>query len=169
MVARITFSFLLIIGFLSNLFIANAEDTIIRKEGIAIINGEARFIDVSKLDQTMMTVDRRTIDYYRGKKKKIIKAGKLIWGEQKLTTYDTSIDDPYAMLINRKNKYFLKIKDNWMYISENNKKWEKLEIKIIDENPPQMEGKYVTPIYMIIYLKCKWFEGYYELIGASDG
>ena len=52
-----------------------------------------------------------------------------------------------------------------MYLADEKKEWSELEIKIIDEYSIQ-DSIDSTPIYMIIYLKCKWFEGEYEIIGT---
>jgi hypothetical protein len=138
------------------------------KHGIAIINGEAKYIDPSRLDQTRMIIAKSYIEKYKKANVKIIKAGVLGWGKKYLFTYDTDINKPYFEKLETETRYNIKIKQDVMYLSKDDKEWSKLEIKIVDEKPKQRKGKFVAPIYMIIYLKCKWFEGEYEIIGASD-
>jgi hypothetical protein len=145
------------------------------KYGVAFINGKAAYIDINKLIETAvaeMTVSKNWIKKHKMNKEKIIKAGRLFWGGYNnlnvLSTYDVTINDPYDYLVETKIKYQYNVKDNAMYLSEDGKEWDKLEISIINEKPDQEDlGPYTVPIFMIIHLKCKWFEGEYEIIGSQ--
>ncbi len=140
------------------------------KYGIAVINGKAAYIDIERVRERMpgiMVASEKHIGMYKGK---IVTAGKIIWhGEDSsLSVYDTKADDPYWPIYDSEFNYYYKISNDVMYISKDKKEWNKLEITIIDENPKQTNfGVYSVPIYLIIQLKCKWFEGEYEMIGTQ--
>ncbi|MDY6933160.1 MAG: hypothetical protein SVZ03_02930 [Spirochaetota bacterium] len=146
--------------------ILSSVEKIIWKHGIAIINDKAKYIDAIRLDQRTMVLTKDYIN--KGNKtftKNILKFGQLCWrSSNKLIVYDTEKDNPFDSITG--DKYSYKIKNNTMYITKNNKEWDKLEIKIINEKPQQVP-KWGVPIYMTIHLKCKWFEGEYAIIGTT--
>ena len=145
------------------------NNSIVWKNGVAVINGEASYINMNKLDQRTMVISEEFIKKIKDKKLRIILAGKIFWEEGIIVTYDTETDDPYTQIIETEKEYHYKIKNNKMYVSKNQKDWDLLKIKIINENPPQdtSNSPYSVPVFMIIHLKCKWFEGEYELIGTQ--
>lgn len=167
--------YLIVVITLSILVLANCQvkgksNRITYKYGVAIINGKAAFINVEKLREKMPGIMVASKNHIRKYKGRIVKNGKIIWNKEdsSLKVYDTEADDPYWRIIESEKKYFYKVNNNSMFISNNRKEWDKLEITIIDENPKQPNlGVYSVHIYMIIQLKCKWFEGEYEMIGSQ--
>jgi len=149
--------------------INEVNNNIIWKNAVAVINGEASYIDVTKLDQSTMVISEAFIAKGRKQNLKIFKAGKLVWEDTLVDAYDTKINDPYGRIFHSRIVYHYKIKNNKMYVSKDQKDWDLLKIKIINENPPQdtSNSPYSVPVFMIIHLKCKWFEGEYELIGTQ--
>ena len=145
------------------------NNNIVWKNAVAVINGEESYIDVNKLDQSTMVISKDFIAKGRKQNLKIFKAGKLVWEDKLVDAYDTKINDPYSRIFHSRIVYHHKIKNNKMYVSRDQKDWDLLKIKIINENPPQdtSNSPYSVPVYMIIQLKCKWFEGEYELIGTQ--
>ena len=97
-----------------------------------------------------------------------IKRGEIYWVENELQVYNVKTKDTGWRFFESEVIYKYKIIDNKMYLSKDNKNWDELKIKIIDDNPKQRDGEHVTPILMIIHLKCKWFDGYYKMLGESD-
>lgn len=146
------------------------EGEITWKYGIAFIEGKARYIDPKRLDQSAMPVAISMIDKHRKENKQIIKAGRLIWdisdGEQ-VMVYNTTVNDPYFQDFNSEKIYHLKIKNYKTYLSEDKRTWEELKVEVVDDKPKYNKDRYDPPVYMIIRLKCKYFEGEYEIIGTT--
>lgn len=120
------------------------------KHGIAIIKGRPMYVDRKKSDQATMVVTKKYISKHQRDQKKIIKAARLSWDlrTNSLETSDSYTKDPYWPISKSYSEYKYKIQNNKMYLTKDNKKWSVLEVKIINDNPP---------VYLIIYLKCKWF------------
>lgn len=154
--------------FVVSCFTKNTDAGIIWKHGIATKDGRALYIDVNKMDQSVIIVAKSSIEAYKKRNEKVIRAGKISWiYDDFIAVYDTEFDSPSHGILESKIKYQYKIENNAMYIRKGAENWDRLEIRIVDENPPQKKGKFANPIYLIIHLKCKWFENEYEVFGAS--
>jgi len=111
-----------------------------------------------------MVISKNYIEKYSKNNKKIINAGRLSWAKKNyLSVYNTKVDDPYGRIVDSKIIYEYKIINNKMYITKDKKDWDILKIKIV-EGENFDNG---VPVYMVIHLKCKWFEGEYEIIGTT--
>lgn len=137
------------------------------KFGIATIDKKPLYIDPKKLDQSFMVISEKYIKKYQDEKKEKIPAGKLIWKDNGIMTLDTLIDEPYSQISKTRTIYQYKIQNNQMFLSKDGIEWDQLFIEIVDDKPKFSKTRIDPPVYMIIYLKCKWFEGEYELIGTT--
>lgn len=146
------------------------EGKITWKYGIAFIDGKAKYIDPQKLDQSEMTASISMIEKYKKDNKEEITAGKLIWsitsGNQVLV-FNTTVENPYYEILSSEKIYYIKIQNNKTYISENKQKWEELVVEVIRDKPKYSNDNEEPPVYMIIHLKCIYFEGAYEIIGTT--
>lgn len=145
-------------------------DNLIWNYGVAIINGKAKYIDPKKLDQSEMVSAKSLIDKYRNDKKEIIKAGKLLWdidNGERVFVYNTKVNEPYIEDFESKKEYYIKIENNTTLISPDKQKWEEISIEILQDKPQHSDDVNEPTIYMIIRLKCKFFEGDYEIIGTT--
>lgn len=133
--------------------------------GVAFKDGKALYLDPEKMDQRILVITRYMAEKYRKRKYSIVPAGKLIWGWGVVDVYDTEIDSPRSEIWESERRYIYTIENNTLYLSTDEKNWEKVEITVVDENPPQEYGPFTCPVYMIVHLKCKWFENDYEIIG----
>jgi hypothetical protein len=110
------------------------------------------------------------IKQYKKENKKEIIAGKLIWditsGTQVLV-FNTTVEKPYYGILSSEKMYYVKIQNNKTYISENKQKWDELLIEVIQDKPQYSNDNEEPPVYMIIHLKCIYFEGEYEIIGTT--
>lgn len=144
------------------------DEKIVWKYGVAVINGEPRYIDYDKLDQTEMFYDKNYLKFSNSNR---IEAIRIVWvSKERFFTYNTIKADIEGYLPETKKIYFYKIENNNLYVSIDKNEWDKLIITIVDENPskPKNEPKnFNPPVFMIIHLKCKWFEGQYELVGTT--
>jgi len=145
-------------------------DNIIWNYGIAIINGKAKYIDPKKLDSSVMIAGKSMINKFKNEKRDIIKAGKLLWdidNGERLFVYNTTVKEPYIQDFESKKEFFIKIENGKTLISSDRQKWDEISIEILEDKPQYSDDKNEPVIYMIIRLKCKFFEGDYELIGTT--
>ncbi len=136
------------------------------KYGVAMQDGKALYIDPDKLDQSVMMVPGYIASEYKKKGLKKISSGYLIWGWGTLLVYDAEIDSPRTRIWDSKTTYIYMIENNTLYLSKDEKTWEKVEVTIVDDNPPQQKGPFTSKVYLIVHIKCKWFENDYEIFGA---
>lgn len=102
---------------------------------------------------------------------KLLKGSFIRWGDSetgKLFLYDTYSNKPYSEIIDSKRVLYYKVENKRLYISEDNKNWEKVSVKVINDNPPKPKNKNEFPVVLIIDLECKWFKGEYELWDTTD-
>lgn len=144
------------------------EEKIVWKYGVAVIDGQPRYIDYEKLDQTEMFYDKNYIKYI---KTNTIEAIRIVWvSKERFFTYNTTKSDTGGYLTNTEKIYYYKIENDNLYVSLDKNEWDKLIITIVDENPKQVKNEpknFNPPVFIIIHLKCKWFEGQYELVGTT--
>jgi hypothetical protein len=138
------------------------------KYGVAMKDGKALYIDPDKLDQTDMIVPEYVANLYKKKKMISIPSGKLSWyiRQGKLFVYDTEVEYPRSEIFESEVSYIYMIENNTLYLSKDEKTWEKVEVTIVDDNPPQQKGPFTSKVYLIVHIKCKWFENDYEIFGA---
>jgi len=141
------------------------DPTIELRYGVAFKDGKALYLDPDKLDQSTMMIPKYAALKYQELNYTKIPAGILAWGWGVVYVYDTEIDSPRSEIWESERRYIYTIENNTLYLSTDEKNWEKVEITVVDENPPQEYGPFTCPVYMIVHLKCKWFENDYEIIG----
>ena len=110
------------------------------------------------------------IEKYKKDNKKIIPAGKLIWGitsGNQVLVYDTKVEKPYNQILKTEKLYYLKIQNIKTYLSKNSQQWYEISIEVINDKPQYNKSYDEPPVYMIIHLKSKYFEGEYEIIGTT--
>lgn len=137
---------------------AQGKSTVWR-DGLAIIDGVPRYLDANKMYYPRLIKSRRAII---NSQVPIITSGILQMcideGGNELWVY--SIDKSkgfYWQVIESKVIYYYKVKNNVMLISKDKKSWHEIKISIVDEKPKHKDT------IMIIYLKCKFFSGEYDI------
>ncbi|MBN1364917.1 MAG: hypothetical protein JW976_08955 [Syntrophaceae bacterium] len=137
------------------------NDNITWLNGVALIEGKPRFLEpIGTLHLSYKYIEKC--------KTEILKNSVIMMTSdtKKLFLYDSKKNDPYSWLTKTKKVLYYKVENCNFYISDDRENWDQLEIKIVDENPPIGTDE-DHPAVMIIHLKCKWFEGDYEIIGES--
>ena len=97
----------------------------------------------------------------------IVKAGKIVFGDDYLTVYPTPKNDPadHFKYHKKGKKLFVKYDSLGTLLSDNKKNWNRLNIKIVDDTEKQY-GRAKPPVYIVVKLECKWFKGEYEVGGV---
>ena len=141
---------LIILGtiFYSNIICSEQKNSETKwRAGVAIINGEPKYFDPAKLGNPDMFMSPK----YRNKiKNEIVNAGLLTWCDKEDPTveiYDVSKSEPYWWLPNTKRLLHYKIDHNDLYLSEDNKKWEKVNFKVINHNEHIAEDDPTITVY----------------------
>ena len=153
----------------SNIICSKQENSEIKwRVGVAIINDEPKYFDPAGLVNPDMFMSPK----YRNKiKREIINAGLLAWGDEKepyVYIYDVYKDRPYRWLSKTKRVLPYKVEHNNLYLSEDNKKWERVKFKVINDKEHIAEDDPTITVYWVIYLECKWFKGEYEIISVPN-
>ena len=136
------------------------------KWGVVFINGKAAYVDPTQLDMSALSIPDYVVDNYKSKNIKIIPKGKIDWFSDNFYTMDIQVIPSYNWLFGTRKTYKYKIEHNVMFLSEDGKTWEVLQISVVDDKEKKIGDKHKYPQHMIIHLKCKWFENDYELIGT---
>ncbi|HOF32963.1 MAG TPA: hypothetical protein PK624_03955 [Spirochaetota bacterium] len=155
---------LILFAFIIIFCIASAKEE--TKWGVVFIDGKAAYIDPTQLDMSEMGVSNNIITKNKIANNKSIKNGKIIWAQDRIIVSDSNIDSPTISISGTRIEYKYKVDHNVMFLSEDGKTWEVLQISIVDDKEKQIGGKFKYPQHMIIHLKCKWFENDYALIGT---
>lgn len=136
------------------------------KWGVVFIDGKAAYVDPTQLDMSSLTVPKHTIDKFKMKGVQVIIGGEINWFDGMLRTIDIQVLPNFSWLDKTVKEYKYKVDNNVMFLSEDGKTWEVLQISIVDDKEKQIGSKFKYPQHMIIHLKCKWFENDYALIGT---
>ena len=130
--------------------------------GVAIKNNKAIYFDPRKMDIPDLFISPK---YAKKINSQIIKAGKIVWiaGDPIVFIWDVNKSNINVGIPETEIKLLYNIKNNTTFISENGNDWSKLYIKIIDRDPPKIYSKSGESTAMVIYLKCKYFEGMYDI------
>ena len=99
-------------------------------------------------------------------KNESIKNGTIIWDDNRIIVLDSRTDCRAMTILGTEREFKYKVEFNVMFLSEDGKKWEVLQISVVDDKEKLIGDKYKYPRHMIIHLKCKWFENDYQLIGT---
>ncbi len=155
------FPFISLLIFFCNAFAK--EET---KWGVVFVDGKPAYIDTTQLDMSEMVVSDNTIKMNKNSKKQSIKNGKIVWAQDRIIVADSNLDSPTISVSGTRKEYRYKVEHNVMFLSEDGKNWEVLQISVVDDKERQIGDKHKYPQHMIIHLKCKWFENDYALIGT---
>ncbi len=136
------------------------------KWGVVFINGKAAYVDPSQLDMSEIMVPNYIIEKNKKMEIKNTKYGRITWGESFLQIVDIQTYCPPIDIEGSLKEYKYKVEHNVMFLSEDGKTWEVLQISVVDDKEKQIGDKHKYPQHMIIHLKCKWFENDYALIGT---
>ena len=136
------------------------------KWGVVFVNGKAAYVDPTQLDMSEIMVPDYVIEKNKKIKIKNTRYGRITWGESFLQIVDIQTYCPPIDIEGSLKEYKYKVEHNVMFLSEDGKTWEVLEISIVDDKEKQIGDKHKYPRHMIIHLKCKWFENDYALIGT---
>ena len=141
---------------------------LIWKYGVACKNGEAIYLDPTKLDRATLYLSPEYIKKLKIKNAKIAKASEISFEWQNgnyLYVYDSILFPEQDIDYDSKKKYSYKIENEYLFIYENGKKWDQVKIRIVKDFSPNFKKYGDEKVYMVIYFGCKWFEGEYEIIG----
>lgn len=155
---------LVLFAFIISFCSASAKEE--TKWGVVFIDGKAAYIDPTQLDMSSLTVPKHTIDKFKMKGVQVIIGGEINWFDGMLRTIDIQVLPNFSWLTKTVKEFKYKVDHNVMFLSEDGKTWEVLQISIVDDKEKQIGGKFKYPQHMIIHLKCKWFENDYALIGT---
>jgi len=155
---------LVLFAFIISFCSASAKEE--TKWGVVFIDGKAAYIDPTQLDMSEMGVSKNIIKKNRIAKKQSIINGRIIWAQDRIIVEDSRTDCPAMSASDARKEYKYKVDHNVMFLSEDGKTWEVLQISIVDDKEKQIGSKFKYPQHMIIHLKCKWFENDYALIGT---
>ena len=136
------------------------------KWGVVFVDGKPAYIDPAQLDMSEMAVSDNIIKTNKNSKKQSIKNGKIIWAQDRIIVADSHTDSPTISVSGTRKEYKYKVEHNVMFLSEDGKTWEVLQISVVDDKEKKIGDKHKYPQHMIIHLKCKWFENDYALIGT---
>lgn len=136
------------------------------KWGVVFINGKAAYVDPTQLDMSALSIPDYVVDNYKSKNIKIIPKGKINWFSDNIYTMDIQVIPSYNWIFETRKTYKYKVEHNVMFLSEDGKTWEVLQMSVVDDKEKLIGDKLKYPRHMIIHLKCKWFENDYELIGT---
>ncbi|MBP9021877.1 MAG: hypothetical protein KBH06_01625 [Spirochaetes bacterium] len=136
------------------------------KWGVVFVNGKAAYIDPSQLDMSEIRVPDYIAKRNIIEKKESIKNGTIIWDDNRIIVLDSRTDCRAMTILGTEREFKYKVEFNVMFLSEDGKKWEVLQISVVDDKEKLIGDKYKYPRHMIIHLKCKWFENDYQLIGT---
>jgi hypothetical protein len=94
----------------------------------------------------------------------IIKGGVVEWGSKtSLVLYDTNKNNPFHEITKTEKELKYKLENKQLFLSEDGKKWEKVNVKVINDKPTK---KYEDArVMMVVYFESKWINGEYELLG----
>jgi hypothetical protein len=146
-------------------FYLNSKPELTSKHGLIYINGVAGYLDPEKIYGSTIFSTRKFI---KKSKSPIIKSGIIYFyftGSDKnpqwyMSTFDLNRDKgDYWQVRGSNKKYFYKVVNNKMYMSKNKRKWDRILINVIDENPMKKNPKEKEII--IFNLSCKYFSGEY--------
>jgi transcription antitermination factor NusG len=133
------------------------------RNGVVFVNNEPGYFDFSRFGNGFFATEN-WIEKFDGK---LIKAGVISVAAEPYTekyylvTY-TIKDDPYEPIYEIPGvKYFYKVENYKAYVSIDDKEWDQLVISNVDLSK-RKRGEYAD-IYASFFLKCKWFEGEYNL------
>lgn len=142
-------------------------DSIEFKHGVAIQKGKALYIDPSKMGGVgKIAFSEAYIDKIS---EPILKGSHIYFiGDEQIYLLDSRKANPYFELFETKRQYFYKIEGHALYVSQDKKTWDKVTVRIVNMDHEESRLKDAdAPIYMTIYIECKYFNGEYDLIGTT--
>jgi hypothetical protein len=160
-----TVYFLKLYIFFTAIIPLNAEDILV-KYGVVYYNSKPVYIQPKDLVVPRLIPSKKRILEHIDKHTSIIRHGVINWYPDRLEVYDANVKYPGIQIWESETDYHYQVKDNKMYLSKDGKTWERLYIDVVKEIPPEKQER-EAPLFMIIHLKCKWFEGEYEVFGTS--
>ncbi len=155
---------LVLLALMLSLCTASAKEE--TKWGVVFIDGKPAYVDPTQLDMSALSIPDYVVNNYKSKNIKIIPKGKINWFSDNIYTMDIQVMPSYNWLFETRKTYKYKVEHNVMFLSEDGKTWEVLQISVVDDKEKQIGDKHKYPQHMIIHLKCKWFENDYVLIGT---